>query len=310
MAPTATDETTMSASEWGLLLLLSGLWGCTFLFVGIAVKEIPPLTLVMCRVGLAAVILHGLVRWRGVALPRNWRDWQPFFVLAIFNNIIPFTLIAWGQQFIPSGLASILNAATPLFVLLVARAVVGEAIVGNKLVGVAVGILGVAVLVGPDVSAVGLGQSTLGMLACLGGALSYGCAAYWSRRVRGEPPLKTATAQLTVSTVIMGVMAASVDQFWTLPTPSSAAITAIVGAATISTALAYLVFFRLIVSAGPQNANLVTLLIPPSAILLGVLVLNERLLWQHGLGAVIIGVGLVAIDGRAYARWRQSRRPH
>jgi drug/metabolite transporter (DMT)-like permease len=292
----------MTATDWGLLLLLSMLWGCTFLFVGIGVKEIPPLTLVMLRVVIAALILHLVIRVQGVGMPRTWSEWQPFIVLAILNNAIPFTLIAWGQQHIPSGLASILNAATPLFSLLVACGFAGDPIEGHKLGGVIVGMLGVAVLIGPDLSKLNFGLSTLGMISCLAAALAYGCSAFWARRLRNEPPLKLATAQLTASSVIMAVLAAVFDNFWTLSMPSWPAILAVLGSATISTAIASLVFFRILTTAGPQNASLVTLLIPPSAILLGTVVLGERLLVQHLIGAAIIGIGLIVTDGRIFNR--------
>jgi drug/metabolite transporter (DMT)-like permease len=298
----ASGDRQMTAQDWGLLTFLSLLWGCTFLFVGIAVKEVPPFTLVFLRVFIAALILLVVIRVAGIALPRGWAEWQPFVVLSILNNVIPFSLIAIGQQYVPSGLASIINATTPLFSLLVAWALAGEAIAGNKLVGVLVGIVGVAILLGPDLSALGLGAVTLGMLSCLGAALAYGTSAFWSRRLRGEPPLKLATAQLMVSSAIMFVLAAAFDRSWTLPMPSTPAVIAILGSATISTALAYLVFFRIIVQSGPQNANLVTLLIPPSAILLGAVFLGERLQLRQLIGAAVIGLALVVIDGRLFTK--------
>jgi drug/metabolite transporter (DMT)-like permease len=308
MSAPSTPERQMTLNDWGLLLLLSLLWGCTFLFVGIGVKEIPPLTLVLLRVGIAAAILFVIARARGIELPQTWVAWQPYIGLAILNNVIPFTLIAWGQQHIASGLASVLNASTPVFSLLFARAFAGDPIAGNKLGGVIIGIVGVAVLLGPDLSTLGLGLSTLGMLAVLGAAASYGMTAVWARRVRGEAPLKLATAQLMASTVMMTVLAAWGDKFWNLPMPSTPAILAVLGSATISTAVAYLIFFRIVTTAGPQNANLVTLLIPPSAILLGALVLGERLTPQQIAGAIVIGLGLLVIDGRLFARAKRDTR--
>lgn len=296
----AKGETPISAHNWGLLCLLALLWGCTFLFIGIAVKEVPPLSLVAMRVAIAALVLMIWARFSHVGLPRSWAEWRPFAVLSIANNVIPFTLFAWGQQHIASSLAGIINAATPLFVLLVARGIASEPISGNKLLGVLIGVLGVAILIGPDLTTFGFGAQTLGMLACLFAALSYGFAAFAARAVRHEPPLRIATAQLICSSVVLGCLAGVVDRPWDLPMPSTNAWAAIVALALISTALAYIIFFKIVVSAGPQNANLVTLLIPPAAIALGVVVLNERLEVQHLIGAGTIAMALIVIDGRAF----------
>jgi drug/metabolite transporter (DMT)-like permease len=294
------------ATDWLLLVLLSVLWGGSFFFVGVAVKELPPLTLVLARVALAAALLVPVARLLGLTLPRTARFWRSCVVLALFNNVIPFSLIVYGQQSIASGLASVLNATTPLFTLLVARAFAGEPLTAAKLGGVALGIAGVAVLMGPEALSADAGAS-IGMLCVLAAALSYGVAALWMRRFKAVPPLITAAAQLTCSTLLLLPLAGAVDRFWTLPGPSAAVTAALIGLAAVSTALAYIVFFRISATAGPTNVMLVTLLIPVSATALGTLVLGESLAPHQIAGALVIASGLAVIDGRVLG-WMARRR--
>ena len=291
----------MRATNWLLLVFLSVLWGATFFFVALAVDQIPPLTLVLLRVALAALILVPLLLVLGYRLPVTLAGWRPFVVLAVLNNLVPFTLIFYGQQYIASGLASVLNATTPLFTLIIARLFAGESLAANKVVGVVLGLTGVAVLMGPAVTQLNA-PSLLGMGCVLGGALSYGFSALWMRRLRDIPPIVSSGAQLTCSTVLLLPLAAWVDAFWLLPTPNAPAMAAVLGLAVFSTALAYIVFFRISAAAGPSNVMLVTLLIPVTATALGVLVLKEALTFNQLAGALIIASGLVVIDGRLLAR--------
>ena len=229
-------------------------------------------------------------------------------MLALLNNVTPFTLMVYGQTRIASALAAVLNATTPLFTLLLARLFAGEPLSAAKLAGVGLGIAGVAVLMGP--AALGVDTaSAIGMLCILAGALSYGFAALWMRRLRGTPPLVSAAAQLMCSTVMLAPLAALVDRFWALPVPGATAMAAVVGLAVFSTALAYVVFFRINATAGPTNVMLVTLLIPVTATVLGVLILGEALAPNQIAGALIIASGLVVIDGRllAWVARRQAR---
>lgn len=301
----------MTAGEWGLLIALSLLWGGSFLFNGILVRELPTLTIVTARVGLAALALWTVVRLAGHAVPRSREVWLAFLGMGVLNNIIPFSLIVWGQTHIASGLASILNATTPLFAVIAAHLLTtDEKMTGGRLVGVLVGFLGVALMIGPSVLS-DLGANLLAQLAVLGGAVSYSIAGIFGRRFRrlGLPPLLPAAGQVTASAVLMLPVALVVDRPWTLAMPSAQTWMALFGLAFLATALAYVIFFRILATAGATNLMLVTFLIPVSAILLGALVLGEVLAPKHFAGMVLIAVGLAAIDGRLLRMVMEKRRP-
>ncbi len=291
----------MRATDWFLLVFLSVLWGATFFFVAVAVPEVPPFTLVLVRVGLAAAVLVPIVFALGYQLPATLEGWRPFIMLSILNNVIPFTLMVYGQQRIASALAAVLNATTPLFTLVLARVFASEALSPNKLAGVLLGIAGVTILMGPEAINANA-SSVIGMLCLLGTAFSYGLSALWMRQLREVPPLVTSAAQLTCSTVMLLPLAAFVDRFWMMPMPSGNVLLALVGLAVLATALAYIVFFRISATAGPSNVMLVTLLIPITATLLGVLILGEAITPSQAIGAVVIASGLIVIDGRLLAR--------
>jgi drug/metabolite transporter (DMT)-like permease len=296
----ASIQKTMTASDWALLAILSIVWGGSFLFVGVAVRELPPLTIVALRVVTAASALLLTLRLMGVDLPRTRQVWSAFLGMSILNNVIPFTLIVWGQSHIASGLASILNATTPLFTVIVAHYLTDdERLTGQRFAGVIVGFAGVAVMIGAAAFA-SLDASILAQLAVLGAALSYGFSGVFGRRFKtmGIPPLATAAGQVTVSSAILLPAALIVDRPWTLAMPSTGAILSLAALGLVSTAFAYLIFFRLLARAGATNVGLVTFLIPVSAILLGVLVLGETLAMRHMAGMALIGGGLILIDGR------------
>jgi drug/metabolite transporter (DMT)-like permease len=297
-------QKTMMASDWALLIVLSVVWGGSFLFIGVAVKELPPLTIVACRVALGALALHLVLKAMGVRLPREREAWAAFFGMGVLNNVIPMVLIVWGQNHIASSLASILNATTPLFTVIVAHYfTVDERLTGQRLAGVAVGFAGVAVMIGAA-ALTSWNANVLAQLAVLGAALSYGFSGVFGRRFKtmGIPPLATAAGQVTASSCILLPLALMVDLPWTLPAPSAKTILALIGLALVSTAFAYLLFFRLLARAGATNVGLVTFLIPVSAILFGVFLLGETLEWRHMAGMALIGAGLVLIDGRLVAR--------
>lgn len=296
-------QPTMGPSDWGALIALSVLWGGTFLFAALAVKEIPPFTLVFARVAIAAAALLIVLRAQGHAFPGEGPGWLPFFGMGLLNNAIPFSLIFLGQTHIAAGLASILNATTPLFTVLVLHIFGTEWATAMKVVGVVIGAAGVALLVGPDAFA-GIGLNVLAQLAVLGAAISYAFALLWGRRhFQGVPPVKGAAGQLVASSVLMLPVALVVDRPWMLAPPSFVAIGALVAMALLSTALAYLLYFRLIIRAGGVNASLVTLLIPASAILLGAVVLGERLDPLDAVGLALIVAALIVIDGRLVRRF-------
>ena len=303
-----TPNRSMGLAEWGLLLALSLLWGGSFFFTGIAVTALPPFTIVLLRVGLAALILLTVLPFYGHSLPREPRLWTAFFGMGLLNNVTPFCLIVWGQTEIASGLAAILNATTPLWTVIAAHLLTREErMTGHRLVGVFVGLAGVALMVGPQVLA-GLGSQVAAQLAVLGAALSYALAAIFGRRFKilGVPPMVTATGQVTASALMLAPVALLVDRPWTLAMPGLPVWTAILGLAALSTALAYILYFRILTTAGATNLALVTFLIPLSAILLGGLVLGERLELKHFAGMALIGLALVAIDGRLFRRLRPA----
>jgi len=235
-----------------------------------------------------------------VALPASLAAWQPLVIMGLLNNAIPFGLILWGQTHIPSGLAAILNATTPLFTVLIAHVVtVDEKLTRARAVGLAIGFTGVVVMIGPDMLRE-LGANIAAQIACLLAAISYSFAGLYGRRFRGEPPLRIAAGQLVASSVLLAPLALLIDRPWTLPSASMTAWAALMGTALLSTALGYLIYFRVLARAGATNVLLVTFLIPVSAILLGTLILGEQLNPRHIAGMIAIAIGLSAIDGRLW----------
>ena len=300
MSASPNPPTAMGTREWVLLLVLSLLWGGSFFFGKIAVAEWPPLVVVLARVSMAAAMLYVVLRARGLTMLVGRRMWLAFFVMGLLNNLIPFSLIFWGQTQIESGLSAILNATTPVFGVIVAHLFGTEKATPLKLGGVFAGLVGVAILMGRDALS-GLGGALLPQLACLGAALSYGFAGLYGRRFRELPPLVTATGQLSATTVMSLPLVLLVNPPWTLPVPTLTVGLALVALALASTALAYVIFFEIMRKAGGSNAMLVTFLVPVSAILLGVGILGEALLPRHILGMAAIFVGLALIDGRLFA---------
>lgn len=294
----------MSRRDWGLLLLLSFLWGGAFFFAAVAVKELPPLTVVLLRTGLAAMALAIVLRVGGEGSPFRGATIPSFLIMGLLNNLLPFSLLFWAQTVIPSGLASILNATTPIFAIIAAHFLLSdERVAVNKIIGIVFGFLGVVVLLGGGLLD-GKGFAVAGMLACLGAALSYGLAGTYGRRFRssGLSSVQVALGQLTATTLMIIPLVAMFDRPWGLAVPSLSVMLAVIGLALASTALAYVIFFRLLASAGVVNTALVTLLIPASAILLGVLFLGETLAARQYTGLALIFCGLLAIDGRLLAR--------
>lgn len=274
------------------------LWGGSFFLVAIAVKELPAFTIVFARVGLAAVVLTCAALAAGLSLPRGWSAWWPYIIMGAISNAIPFSLIVTGQKEIASGLASVVNATTPLWSLLIAHHLTSdEKLTAHRLAGVLIGVAGVAILIGPE-AMFGNTSSLFGMACCLSAALCYGFAAYWGRRFASTPPLLSSACQLVAGAALLAPACLLIDQPWTLAAPSPAVTSAIVALALLSTALGYVIFFHIMAEAGPQNATLVTLLVPLSAITLGIVFLGETLLARHVVGAAVIALSLIVIDGR------------
>lgn len=296
------EVNSMNTDEWLLLIILSIVWGGSFFFVGVAVEALPPLTIVALRVSLAAFSLLAVVYFTGLRMPADPSIWIAFVCMGVLNNVIPFTLIVWGQTHIASGLASILNATTPMFTIVAAHFLTkDEKMTSNKIIGVLIGFAGVVIMLGHEALG-GLGDSVFAQLAVLGAAISYSIAGIYGRRFAqsGIKPVVTATGQVTASSILLIPLAVFYDKPFTLPMPGVEICLAVLGLALISTAFAYILYFRILSTAGATNLLLVTLLIPVSAILLGTLVLGEQLELKHMLGMALISIGLLSMDGRMF----------
>jgi len=296
----------MSRADWAILLILSVLWGGSFFFIGIAIHSIAPLTLVLLRVSLASALLWTwrLMRREALSLPAGAAP--ALFLLALLNNALPFILFAWAQKTIPSGLASILNATTPIWGVIVAHIFThDERMTPGKVAGVLLGFAGVAVMIGADLLGQ-IGTNVLAQLGCLGSTLSYALAGVWGRRFRrlGVAPGAVASGSLTAAAIILLPLVLLFEPPWHASAPAPEAWMALIGLAFFSTAIAYILYFKLLASAGATNSLLVTFLIPVTAILLGTFVLGEQLAPRHFAGMALIALGLAAIDGRLLRRVR------
>ena len=303
-------QTSLTPRAWAELLLLAAVWGGSFLAIRTALDELPVLTTVAHRVFWAALALWAVVLVTRTPVPRAPRLWGACLVMGGLNNVIPFTLMAWGQLHIETGLASILNAATAIWGTLVAAAVFAdERLTARKLAGVAVGFAGVALAVGLSALAA-LDLRSLGQIAVVAGTVSYAFAAVWARaQLRGLPPVVAAAGMLTGSSLVLvplAMMAEGPPSFDLAP----ATWAAIAYGALVSTAFAYLLYYRVLAMAGSGNLLLCTLMIPPVAILLGAWVRAEALPPHALAGFAVLAAGLVILDGRALTllrrrfRWR------
>jgi len=295
----------MASTEWVLLVVLSVLWGGSFFFVGIIVRELSPFTIVLGRSILAVLALAGFAALGRSRLPGSSSPWAAFLVMAVMNTLVPNSLIAWGQKHIDSALASILISSTPLFSVVLAHILSREEhMTVARVVGVLLGLTGVVILIGPSALR-GLDRPGLGQVAVLAAALSYACAGVYGRRFKDLPPLVAAIGQLTCTVVLIAPLALFVDQPWTRR-PSPVTLAALLGLGLLSTGLGYLIFCRILAVAGATNVMLVNFLNPISALLLGTLVLGERPHWSVFAGMASIFAGLVVIDGRLLRRARSA----
>jgi drug/metabolite transporter (DMT)-like permease len=287
----------MKPSEWAMLVVLSVFWGGSFFFIEVALRGFQPFAIVLLRVVLAAVILTGVVCLGGRRLPSSPGVWGSYFVMGALNNAIPFSLIIWGQTRIDSGVASILNATTPIFTVLLAHFLTSdERLTLRKIGGVFIGFLGVYIMLQPELKD-GFSWRGLGQVAVLGAAVSYSLAGIFGKRFKKTSPVGNAAGMLICSSVIMLPLVLMTGAL-SLSRPTAAAVAALCGLATVSTAVAYLLYFRVLASAGATNVLLVTFLIPVGALLLGVGVLGEviHILEYAGMGCIF--TGLMVIDGR------------
>ncbi len=298
---TAAINTSMGTREWFMLIVLSILWGGSFFFVGVVVTELPPLTIVTFRVGFAAITLWCVVIALRIPVPTTLKAWKAFLVMGLLNNVIPFALIVWGQTFIASGLASILNATTPFFGLIVATIFLpDERATILKVIGVLIGFLGVVLMFGIPTES----HNTLAQLAILAATLTYAFAGVYGRRFKAMAisPIVTAAGQVSGATLILIPITYAVEGFPLIAEITSRTWLSLGSLALFSTALAYILYFKILEKAGATNLLLVTLLVPISAILLGSIFLNEVLEASHFTGMALIALGLSAIDGRLW-KW-------
>lgn len=309
--PTTKPDLKMDGTSWMMLLILSVLWGGSFFFTEIALVDLPPFTLVLLRVSIASVILWWVVLLRHIPIPRDPKFWGAIAIMGAFNNLVPFSLIVWGQTHIASGLAAILNATTPLFTIVIAHiATNNEKLNLRKALGVLIGFAGVVIIVGlpgnattpSDPETIISPFAVFAPFAVLLATFCYGCTGVYGKRFGGMNPILTAAGMTTASSIMLVPLAAIIDTPWALPMPAPQTILAVLGIAALSTALAYILYFAILKRAGASNLLLVTFLIPVSAILLGVGFLGETLLPQQIAGMGVIGVGLAVIDGRLISR--------
>lgn len=299
-----TEQKTLSLQGWLLLFALSIIWGGSFLSNRVVLEEVPVLTVVAFRVSAAAILLWIWVFLRRLPLPKGGKRWALIALSGVLNNVVPFTLIVWGQQHIPSGLAGILNSTTVIFtVLLAALVFADERLTLRKLTGVVLGFVGVSLAVGFS-SLRHLDPFSLGQLAVVGATMSYAVAGVVGRfSMAGVRAEVGAAATLTASSLIMVPLALSLEGVPSIDlAPATWAGLLYLG--VMASAVAYLLFYRILIMAGAGNLSLVTLLIAPIAIILGAIVYGETLAPNAYLGFAVIAFGLLVIDGRLFRRAR------
>ncbi|MEQ8356709.1 MAG: DMT family transporter [Kiloniellaceae bacterium] len=291
----------MKPSDWIQIFLLASVWGLSFFLTEICLRDFGPVTVAAGRVATAAVALLAVAAASGHRLPPRLADWGALALMGLINNALPFSLIMWGQTRIDSGLASILNATTPLFTFVLAHFLTrDERMTRRGALGIAVGFLGALVLIGPGALG-GLGGQSWGQFAVLAAAVCYACSGIYGRRLRHLSPIVAAAGMTTASAVLLLPLAALLDRPWTA-SPDAATWTALAALGLVSTAFAYILYFRILASAGATNVLLVTFLVPITALLLGIFVLDEVLTATALLGMLLIFGGLAVIDGRLLPR--------
>ena len=293
----------MTAKNWGLLFILSLLWGSSFFFYKVLVAVLPPITVVLGRVGIAAIALNLWLLATGVRLPMARALWGRFLMSGLLNNVLPFIMIAWGETRISSGMASILNATTPIFMVMVAHFLTqDDRMTAGKVMAVIVGFIGVGVLVGPD--ALAGNSQALGELAVALAAFIYAFAAVYSRRFRGLTPLVAATGQISGATLILLPLSLAIDRPWHYPMPGGEVWASFAAIALANTAFAYFIYYKLLARAGVTFISLCTFIIPPMALVLGAVALHEGIALNALIGMAIIALGLAVNDGRLIAKLR------
>lgn len=301
----------MTLGEWTLLITLALLWSGSFFFNELAVRDLPPFTVVLCRVGLGAVTLITVIKVMGHRVPTSFQTLRAFFFMGLINCAVPFSLIVWGQIELASGVASIFNASTPMFTAFLAHFFTTEdKLTPLRIVGLVCGFLGVTSMIGPEVLK-GVGSDLLPSLAVIGAAFCYASGTIFIKRMGrlGIPPIVGATGQVSAATLLLLPAVLLIDQPWTLNMPGLPAIFSLLAIGIFSTGCAFIVFFKLLSTTGPTNLQLVTFMVPVGAITLGIMFLDEVLLPQHLIGMTLIGLGITFIDGRIMRYFKRSRTP-
>lgn len=294
----------LDGTGWALIAILSILWGGAFFLIEIGLRSFPPLTLVFARLALAVPPMWLAMRLMGERLPTGTRIWALLTVVGALNCALPFALFFWGQQYLDSGYASILNATTPLWGVITAHFLTSdERATPARIGGVLVGMAGIVVMVGPEAMK-GLSDNLLAQIACLVSTVFYSFAAIYGRRLSQTEltPMAVATGQTITAALLMLPLVLLIDQPWVLATPSVESALAATTLALFSTALAYTLYFRLIDRSGASNAQLVAFLMPILAVILGIMFLGESLSSGQISGAALIAIGLVILDGRLFRR--------
>ena len=296
----------MTTSDWLILFALGFLWGSAFIFSGAALRQLPPFTIVALRVSIAAIILNTVILLTGRRYNLSLKMAGNLLLMGFINNAVPFALIVWSQTRITAGLASILNATTPIFVIILAHFFTeDEKFTPSRFIGVLIGLVGVIVLIGPGALR-SSGFDPLPRLAVLGAGLAYSIAGVFGKRFgkAGMDPIVIAGGQLIGSSLILVPLALIVDKPWNMAWPGTQTVLAVLGLAVISTALAYILYFRVLKRAGAGNALLVTMIIPFVAIFLGAAILGETIRMQELAALLVLVTGLLVIDGRVFKRGR------
>ncbi len=298
----------MGPTEWAMLVVLSAIWGGSFYFFAVIIKELPVFTIVFFRVFLASAALWAFLLLTRQTVSITSTMWKNFFLMGFFNNVIPFSLIVWGETKVAPGLAAVLNATTPFFSVIVAHlSTQNEKLTWNRMAGALVGLSGVAALVGFDAMK-NLGSDLVYQLAIVGASISYGICTIFGRRLAGIPPLVSSASQTAASSLMLLPLMFFIDQPQYLNMPSTNVLVSLLALALLCTATAYVIFFNIVKRAGMTNVTLVTFLVPVSAMMLGALFLNEQISTRHFLGMAVIGIGLALIDGRIPRKLAQTLR--
>lgn len=303
---TASTSKHMELQDWAALLFMGLIWGSSFLFAHIAVDYIPPLTLVLLRVGLASFALCAVIAWQKLPFHLFTEHWREFFILGLLNSAGPFFLIFYSQKFIGPGMGGILNATVPIIIVPLAHFLThDEKITTAKATGVLLGFFGVVIMIGTDALA-GVTTNAMAELLMFSASVLYALGGIYARRFKTVPPLVTTTGQLIASTIMVLPLSLLIDKSYALPMPPLYIWGCIFSLAFLSTALAFIFFYRLLARVGATSASLVAYLIPVSAIILGVIFKNETFSFSDLAGMAMIGMSLAIIDGRFYGKFRRA----